>query len=198
MTNCDEHGDLGLPSKANSCCLSEMELYLNDKFRLLWEQHIYWTRMVILGIAFKSPDLKYTTNRLLRNATDFAKVFLPFYGDSVASEFKNLIHDHLTIAAELVTAAKAGDSEAMEDSEKRWYGNANEIACFLTHINHCWTYPSVKAMWFEHLDLTKEEAVAILNKKYNRSIQVFGKIENLALRMADDFTNAFVCQFGCK
>ena len=30
---------------------------LRNRLRLLWEQHVYWARMVITGIAFNSPDL---------------------------------------------------------------------------------------------------------------------------------------------
>ena len=43
--------------------------------RLLWEQHVYWTRMLISGIVFGSPDVEQTKARLLRNPADFAAVF---------------------------------------------------------------------------------------------------------------------------
>lgn len=179
-----------------NCCVSKMEFQLSNCFRLLWEQHIYWTRMVILAIAFGSPDLEATTNRLLRNAPDFAKVFSRFYDDEIADEFGRLITDHLKIAAELVTAAKAGNSKAAENAERRWYKNADEIACFLAQINDCWSYEDMRDMWFKHLALTKDEAVAILNKKFNKSISIFDQIEILALKMADSFTCGIVCQFG--
>ena len=180
----------------DTCCFNEMEIRLRDRFRLLWLQHIYWTRIVILGIAFDSPDLEASTNRLLRNAPDFAKVFCRFYGDRVANKIERLITDHLAIAAELVKAAKAGNSRAAEDAEQRWYKNANEISRFMAHINPYWSYESMRAMWFEHLSLTKDEAVAILNQEYPRSIELFGQIEKLALRMADDMSNGIICQFG--
>lgn len=179
----------------SECCLSEAAICLRDRFRMLWEQHVYWTRMVILGIAYDSPDLEQTTNRLLRNPRDFARVFCHFYGNEIASEFERMLKDHLVIAAELVKAAKAGNSRAAADAEKRWYANADEIVCFLNHINPCWSVKHMRAMWYEHLALTKEEAVATLTKNYAKSIETFNKIEKQALMMADDFSNCIIRQF---
>lgn len=178
------------------CMLSTLAVHLRDCFRLLWEQHVYWTRMVILGIAFDMPDLGPTTNRLLRNASDFAKLFCRFYGHEIADEFCRLLRDHLTIAAELVKAAKAGNSAAAADAEKRWYANADEIVCFLHHINPCWRVKPMREMWYEHLALTKEEAVATLSRNYAKSIETFNQIEQQALMMADDSSNGIICQFN--
>lgn len=181
---------------SDDCCLSEREIYLRDCFRLLWSQHVYWTRMVIMGIVYDLPDLEQTTNRLLRNAPDFGRIFNHFYGNRAAAEFERLITDHLVIAAELVKAAKAGDSTAAANAEKRWYENAEQIACFLNHINPNWSVSDMKQMWFTHLALTKKEAVTMLNKDYAKSIAIFNRIEKEALMMADEFSNGIMCQFA--
>jgi hypothetical protein len=178
------------------CMFSKSAVYLRDCFRLLWEQHVYWTRMVIMGIVFDLPDLEATTNRLLRNAPDFARVFSRFYGARIASEFNRLLTDHLVIAAELVKAAKAGNSRAAADAERRWYANADDIVCFLNHINPYWSIKPMRAMWYEHLSLTKQEAVSLLAKDYTKSIDTFDKIEKEALMMADVFSNGIICQFS--
>ncbi|SDF42129.1 hypothetical protein [Sporolituus thermophilus] len=180
----------------NECMLSEAQVHLRDCFRLLWEQHIYWTRMVIMGIVFNLPDLEATTKRLLRNAPDFARLFRRFYGKEIACEFERLIRDHLVIAAELVKAAKDGNTKAAADAEKRWYANADEIVYFLRHINPYWSVKHMRSMWYEHLALTKEEAVAMLSKNYTNSIEIFNQIEKQALMMADAFSNGIISQFG--
>lgn len=182
---CEEEGDM----------LRDEVVDLRDNFRLLWEQHVYWTRMVILGIAFDSPDLEASTNRLLRNPTDFARVFCRFYGKKIAAEFERLITAHLAIAAELVKAAKAGNTKAAAAAEKRWYENADEIVRFLRQINPYWRVKPMRAMWYEHLALTKQEAVDVLNGKYKASIAVFDQIEKQALMMADEFSRGIVLQF---
>jgi len=168
---------------------------LRDDMRLLWEQHVYWTRMTIISIANSLPDEDATTKRLLRNAKDFENAFRPFYGSKVAREFGRLITDHLVIAAELVKAAKAGNKTAAANAEKRWYANADEIVSFLAHINPFWNKEHMKEMWYKHLALTKAEAVAILAGNYVKSISLFDQIEEEALMMADDFAEGIVQQF---
>jgi hypothetical protein len=151
--------------------------------------------MTIISIAMDLPDLEPTTNRLLRNAPDFARLFSRFYGPRIASEFNRLLTDHLVIAAELVKAAKAGNNKAAADAEKRWYANADEIVSFLHNINSFWHLESMRAMWYEHLSLTKEEAVARLTKDYATDIEIFNRIERQALVMADDLSRGISCQF---
>jgi hypothetical protein len=176
------------------CMFSKEVVRLRECFRLLWEQHIYWTRMVIISIAADLPDLEATTNRLLRNAPDFGRVFNHFYGVRIAAKFEDLLTDHLVIAAELVKAAKAGNSDAAADVEKRWYTNADEIVHFLNCINPYWPSEHMKEMWYEHLALTKAEAVARLNKDYSKDILTFNQVEKEALMMADYFSNGIIRQ----
>ncbi|WP_220038275.1 hypothetical protein, partial [Pseudomonas syringae] len=56
-------------------CISKAELELNQIFRTLWEQHVAWTRMLIISIAEGLSDEVLVTERLLRNPVDMAAVF---------------------------------------------------------------------------------------------------------------------------
>ena len=49
-------------------CISKAEMKLKNNMRLLWEQHIPWTRMTIISLVFKLPDVDFVIARLLRNA----------------------------------------------------------------------------------------------------------------------------------
>ena len=102
--------------------------------RLVWEQHVYWTRLTIISLAINLPDVSFTTARLLRNATYMGNLLKPFYGDRIAARLSNLIRKHLVIAVELVKAAKAGNQKAAA-AERRWYANGEEISDFLSTIN---------------------------------------------------------------
>ena len=104
--------------------------------------------------------------------------------------------NHLTIAAELVKAAKAGDSAAATDAEKRWYANVDQIAAFLGSINPYWSAQKWRKMLYDHLAMTKEEAVDILTQKYPDSINVFENIEQEVLAMADMMTQGIAKQFS--
>jgi hypothetical protein len=53
----------------------------------------------------------------------------------------------------------------------------------------------LRAILYEHLALTKSEAVLRLTKDYAADIAVFDKIERQALGMADAFSDGIVKQF---
>ena len=175
--------------------INKKEVDLNNVLRMLWEQHIVWTRLAIISIIQGLPDVDLVTKRLLQNPVDFKEVLKRFYGDEIASKFSDLLKSHLVIAAQLVKAAKAGDNKAAADAEKRWYANADEIAVFLGRINPYWSQENWKTMLYEHLRMTKSEAVDILTSKYEESIIEYDAIEKEALMMADIMSYGIIQQF---
>lgn len=175
--------------------ISKAHADLMNHLRMLWEQHVTWTRLAIISIVFSLPDEELVIKRLLRNPKDFEAALKPFYGEKAASKFSDLFTSHLVIAAELVKAAKAGDSKAAADAEKRWYANADEIAAFLASINPYWSQEQWKSMLYNHLAMTKAEAVDMLTKNYAAGIDQFDQIEKQALMMADVMTQGIVSQF---
>jgi len=177
---------------------SRQEVELMNEIRKLWEEHIIWTRMTIMSIVENAPDEDLVTKRLLRNPSDFAMLLKALYGEEIASKFEKLFTQHLVIAAQLVKAAKSGDKIATADAEQRWYANADEIAAFLASINPYWTEKMWKEMLYEHLALTKEEAINRINQSYAADILVFDKIQNQALKMADIMSEGIIHQFPDK
>ncbi|SDN12671.1 hypothetical protein SAMN05518871_103364 [Psychrobacillus sp. OK028] len=163
--------------------------------RLLWLEHVNWTRMTITSIVFNLPDLPSVQARLLQNATDLGNCLRPFYGDQIADKYAELIKEHLVLAAELVTAAVKGDTKKAEEKEKEWYRNADDIAIFLSNINPYLTNAEVQRMFYKHLALTKQEAVYMIQKNYEEDIKVFDQIEAEALEMSDMIAQAIIMQF---
>ena len=171
------------------------QVILINQFRVLWEEHDVWTRDTISGIVFDLPNTNVVIERLLRNPVDFARIFRQFYGKSIAKRFRDLLREHLVLAAELVTAAKAGDTQATNEAERKWYKNANQIACFLSKINHFWSKNDWKEMMHMHLKLVKAEAVYLLNEDYEANVSIYDKIEAQTLEMADELARGIIKQF---
>lgn len=169
---------------------------LKADMRLLWEQHIAWTRMTIISLVFDLPDLEFTVNRLLRNAKDMGNAIKPYYGEQAGERYASLIREHLTIAADLVKAAKAGEMEKAEQIERDWYRNADEITDFLSRANPYIGKEEVKAMFYEHLALTKLEAVCMIIENFELEVEVYDRIETAALKMSDMISDAIIRQFG--
>ncbi|MGM9635764.1 MAG: acetylglutamate kinase [Candidatus Avispirillum sp.] len=166
-------------------CYTEEQICLMNRLRLLWEQHVYWTRFFIISTAADLGDLKAVTDRLLQNPKDFADLFAPFYGNRAAQRLEELLTEHLLIAADLVNAAKKGEAESIDEIRRKWYDNADEIACFLSGLNRYWDESEWQSMLYSHLEMTEEEAVLRLQGDYEADIKTFERIEAEALQMAD-------------
>src|SRR5881392_1307792 len=82
--------------------------------RKLWEDHITWTRLFIVSAVADLPDKDATTQRLLQNQVDIGNAIRPYYGDAAGDKLTALLKEHILGAAELVGAAKAGDSAALK------------------------------------------------------------------------------------
>lgn len=167
--------------------------------RVLWEDHIVWTRLYIVSVAADLPDKDTTAQRLLRNQTDIGNAIKPFYGNAAGDRLTGLLRGHILTAAELLAAAKAGDSTKMGDASKRWYANANEIATFLSGANpRHWPATNVKAMMREHLDLTLKEASARLKGDWAADIAAYDEVHKQILHMADMLSAGIIRQFPAK
>ncbi len=181
-------------TKRGSLTFAQVEL--SNTFRRLWIEHVLWTRFFLVSTTFDLPELPFVTERLLQNPHDFANELRPFYGNQVATTFDNLFTEHLLIAAALVNAAKAGNTEEAEKQRALWYDNASKIAAFLASINPVWSENVWKDLLFTHLDMTENEAVALLTGQYDESIKIYDKIQEEALKMADFMTYGLIRQFG--
>src|SRR6185436_17721976 len=106
-----------------------------DAMRKLWEDHVVWTRLFIISAAHGLPDKDATTARLLQNQADLGNAIKPFYGEAAGNQLTALLRSHILTAAELVGAAKSGDTAAVSRASARWYANGDSIATFLAGAN---------------------------------------------------------------
>lgn len=170
-------------------------LAYHDEWRELWEDHIVWTRIVIMGILDDLPGTDAYVGRLLQNVEDMENALQPYYGDD-ADVLGDLIEDHLLIAAELLTAARNGDAAAFEDARVRWYENAEANAVQMNQMNpRFWPLEKSRHMWLEHLDATLLEATTHLGGDFAGEVAAYDRIHELALEMADFMSAGVIRQF---
>ncbi len=168
----------------------------HDGMRTLWEQHVAWTRLFIVSFAADGPDLQATTDRLLQNQADIGNAVKPFYGRVAADQLTALLRQHILTAADLLAAAKAGDTTAFEQARADWYENARQIARFLHDANpDHWRLADLRSMMKDHLDLTLQEASDQLGGEYVASVADYDAVETEILAMADMLSSGIVAQF---
>ena len=151
---------------AASPSITMKEFALRNEMRKLWEDHVTWTRVAIISLVSGSPDTNASVTRLLRNQSDIGNAIKPFYGPAAGKQLTVLLREHITIAADLIAAAKAGDKTKLAATQAAWQQNGDRIAVFLNGANpQAWKLGELKAMFGDHLRLTTQEAVARLQGK---------------------------------
>ena len=189
----DPHGHV------DAGALTQKQAVFHDQMRKLWEDHVTWTRLAIVTFADGSAGFDATATRLLQNQTDIGDAIKPFYGSAAGNRLTALLHDHITIAVELLQDAKAGDTAAFDAAKTRWYDNANDIADFLATANpRFWPQATMRAAMKTHLDQTLAEAVAELGADYPASVAAYDAIHLHILDMADLLSSGIIGQFPRK
>jgi len=181
----------GLPTAA--------QVAFHDQMRKLWEDHVTWTRLAIVTFADGSPGFSATATRLLQNQTDIGDAIAPFYGAAAGQQLGSLLHDHITIAVQLLQDAKAGNTTAFATDKATWYANANQIADFLSAANpRFWPDATMREAMKEHLDQTLAEAVDELGANYSASVTDYEAIHLHILAMADLLSSGIMQQFPSR
>jgi len=171
----------------------------HDQMRKLWEDHVTWTRLAIVTFADGSPSFDATSGRLLQNQRDIGDAIKPFYGPAAGNKLTALLHDHITIAVELLQAAKAGDTDAFNAANTRWYANGNDIADFLAAANpRSWPDAVMRADMKEHLDQSLAEAAHELHGEYAANVSDYEGIHAHILMMADQLSAGIIAQFPSR
>ena len=171
-------------------------LAYHDLWRKLWEDHITWTRIVIMGILDDLPGTNVYVDRLIQNYVDMEDALAPYYGED-AEVLGDLILDHLVIAAAILQAAH--DGQPLGDLVASWYDNAHDIAVQMNAMNpQFWPLEETEQMWVEHLDATLLEATSHLSGDFATEVAAYDTVHDLALEMADFFSNGVMKQFPSR
>jgi len=163
--------------------------------RELWEDHVVWTRQVIVAIIAGTPDTDAALTRLLRNQADIGNAIKPFYGDAAGAQLTTLLREHIVIAGTLLTTAKSGDANAFAAAKTDWYRNGDDIARFLASANPNWPLADMQAAMNGHLDTTLAEAVARLTGDWNADVAAYDAVHQHILHMADALSDGIIAQF---
>lgn len=186
-------------STASASATSQKAFVFQTQMRKLWEDHITWTRMVIVDFAGSLPDLKFAETRLLRNQADIGNAIKPYYGAAAGAGLTRLLRTHILEAVPVLQEAKAGDKAKLAAALKTWYANGDQIAAFLNKANPAsWPLPMMQSMMKTHLDLTAKEAVSRLQGKWAADIAAYDAVHTEILQMSDMLSAGIVAQFPSR
>jgi len=171
---------------------------LHQDMRKLWTDHTVWTRDYIVAAVDDRPDAQAAANRLMKNQEDIGNAVAGYYGQPAGQQLTALLKQHISIAVDLIKAAKAGDTAAQQQASDKWQQNAVDIATFLSKANPNWPKDALVNMMKAHLSTTTDEVVARLKHDYEADVRAYDAVYNHILMMADALSDGIVKQFPDK
>ncbi|MBI0584697.1 MAG: hypothetical protein ISF22_10810 [Methanomassiliicoccus sp.] len=177
----------------SSTCGAVSAVQFHNEWRAVWEEHVWWTREVIIGILDNANWTDTSVNRLIKVTNDTREMLRPYYGDQADTFYTELV-GHFTIAAQIVTGVREGTN--VTSLVQDWFANAANLTRVMNAMNpQFWPAGEVNAMWNEHLNLTIQEATAQAQGDYALSVPTFDLIELQGRMMGDLFSNGIMMQF---
>jgi len=186
------------PSAHGKSAESPGVIALKQDMRKLWTDHVVWTRDYIVAAIGDQPDAQAAANRLMKNQEDIGNAIAIYYGAPAGQDLTILLKEHITIAVDVVKAAKAGDQAAQQQADRQWQQNATAIADFLSKANPNWPRQTLVDLMQKHLSTTTSEVVARLNKDWDADVRAFDAVHEHVLHMADALSEGIVKQFPNK
>ncbi|KMY50004.1 hypothetical protein [Peribacillus loiseleuriae] len=179
--------------------ISQSEVKFENKFRRLWIDHVLWTSNYITSATTaRAEDQKQVLTRLLKNQEGIGNAVKPVYGEKAGNKLTDLLKEHIVIAGKIVDAAKSGNEALVNQLNKEWYRNADEIAAFLSGANPYLKNEDLKNLLYMHLKLVTNDLSASLAKDWNtRIVSIDEGITHIIL-MADTISAGVVKQFPDK
>ena len=203
-SSCSSNDGTKETKKDKSSMVSEMPMAENKSHDLkiamnkLWEDHVTWTRNVILCLVDGLPGADQAAKRLMQNQEDIGNAVKPYYGDDAGNKLTELLKAHIAISADVVKSAKAGNKIALDSANKKWYANADEISAFLNKANPNWALADMQMMMNDHLKLTTDEAVQRIKKNYDADVVAYDKVHEEILKMSAMLADGIIKQFPEK
>ncbi|WP_338452638.1 glycosyltransferase [Niallia oryzisoli] len=158
-----------------------------------------WTSNYITSATTAgTEDQKQVLARLLKNQEDIGNAVKPVYGEEAGNKLTSLLKEHIVIAGKIVDAAKSGNAALVNQLNKEWYRNADEIAAFLSGANPYLKNEDLKNLLYMHLKLVTNDLTSSLAKDWNARIVSIDKGVTHIILMADTISEAVVKQFQDK
>ncbi|WLR57398.1 glycosyltransferase [Mesobacillus subterraneus] len=186
-------------AKPQHKCISQSEIKFENDFRRLWVDHVLWTSNYITSATTAgAEDQKDVLERLLRNQEDIGNSIKPVYGEAAGNQLTDLLKEHIVIAGGIVEAAKSGDKAKLDQLNKEWFRNADDIAAFLSKANPNLKNEDVKKLLYTHLEMVADDLNASLKKDWQARIVSIDDGMTHIIMMSDAISDAVIKQFPEK
>ncbi|MCL4435533.1 MAG: cupredoxin domain-containing protein [Thaumarchaeota archaeon] len=125
-------GGVGSPQGNQTATGSNASLTFHDEMRRMWLEHDIYIRLML--VTYKSgniQDFNATVTKALKAQEQLVNFTAPYLGQANTQNLSTALKMHITIYTQILAAAKANDTAALNANLTLWYNNAKEISTLL-------------------------------------------------------------------
>lgn len=178
--------------------LSDEEGALRQKMRKLWGENAVWTRFYFIDFTSKNGFANTDGEKLLVNQKEIGTIFKLYFGENSGNDIGNVMREYTQNSMEFLDAVMTKDDKKIKQALEKWYTIAFKLADTLAELNPQWSREDLRAMLKTQVELTKEEAINIVDKEPEASVKDFDKINAEVLHFSDVLTDGIVQAYPSK
>jgi hypothetical protein len=171
---------------------------LRADMRKAWAEHTIYTHQYIVSAIGGLPDATVLVTRLMKNQEQIGAVVGEFYGKAAGDKMTTLLKQHISQAADLVKALKAGDMAGADLLSTQWKENADAIADMLAKANPNWKKADLLGMLNEHLKHVGDQVKGRLDKNWDADVTAQDRNFDHMMKMSDALADGIAKQFPSK
>jgi hypothetical protein len=162
----------------------------------VWTDHAIWTRNFIVAAVDERPEVTEAAARWLRCGDEFGTTLDEYYSRRTARRVAKLLQRHVTVAIDLVEAARHGDRTKYGDIDSVWASNGEEFVDELCARNLSWAREELVFKWDLVRSLTRRDLAARLEPNFDHDVDLFDQLLTANISFGDVVTDGILRQFA--
>ncbi len=158
---------------------------LINEFRLHSLEYAMWSRELVHALKFQTESIEAIYERLHHEPVDMYETARSFYGPELSEQYLNYFTQQVITLRNLTEALIHNNYQAADQYWRDWNNTGVQIAEFLTQINPYWERAQWQQLLQEYHFMMYQEILAILSGDYRRGIDIFDRIVDHMIMMAD-------------
>lgn len=151
-----------------------------------------WSRALANALKFQTASIDAVYERLLREPVDIYRTARNFYGPELSEQYLGYLTQQVINFRNLTEALIYNDFQNADRYWQSWKNTGDQIADFLAGINPYWDRAQWQQLLEEYHLMVYYEILAILTDDYRREIEIFDRIVDHTIIMADFMSRGLI------
>jgi len=151
-----------------------------------------WSRALATVLKFRTDSIDAVYERLLQEPDDMYKVARNFYGPEISEQYLYYFTQQVITYRNLTEALINSDYQKADQYWKSWNDTGDQIAEFLARINPYWERTQWQQLFQKYHLMVYYETLAIIAGDYKKEIEIYDRIIDHTIMMADYMSRGLI------